>query len=438
MMNNLNRRDFIKSSSVVAGVTMAGSNPISSMISGIDDTIKIAVVGCGGRGTGAVVNAFNSGQRVKLVAMADAFRDNIDTSYNNLVKKYADKVDVPDSRKYVGFDAYKDAIREADVVILTTPPGFRPIHFEEVVKQGKHAFVEKPVAVDIPGIRKILELAKEARRKKLNVVVGFQRRFQNNYKEAIQRIHDGAIGDVVAGQVYWESGGVWVRPRKPNQTEMEYQVQNWYYFNWLCGDHIVEQHVHNIDVANWIKGKYPVTIQGTGSRAHRTGKEYGEIYDNFAVELTYDDGSVVYSGCRHFEGIHNRVDETFQATKGRAYLSAGNQAILWDSKGNEVYRHQSKGDPNPYAQEHVELFDAIAKGEHRFQDIDFAAYSTLTGIIGRIACYTGKVIKWDEAIQSNIDLSPATYAWDANPNVLPDENGLYPVAKPGIDTQLYI
>ncbi len=437
-MKNLNRRDFIKSSSVVAGVAVAGSNPVSAMISGVDDTIKIAVVGCGGRGTGAVVNAFNSGQNVKLVAMADAFRDNIDKSYDNLIKKYADKVDVPDSRKYVGFDAYKQAIRDADVVILTTPPGFRPIHFEEVVAQGKHAFIEKPVAVDIPGIRKILELSKEAKRKKLNVVVGFQRRFQNNYKEAIQRIHDGQIGDVVAGQVYWESGGVWVRPRKPDQTEMEYQMRNWYYFNWLCGDHIVEQHVHNIDVANWIKGKYPVVIQGTGSRAHRTGKDYGEIYDNFAVELTYDDGSVVYSQCRHFEGIHNRVDETFQATKGRTYLSAGNQAILWDANGKEIYRHQPKGDPNPYAQEHVELFDAIAKGEHRFQDIDFAAYSTLTGIIGRIACYTGKVIKWEEAMQSPITLSPDAYSWDANPPLVPDENGLYPVAKPGINTQLYI
>src|SRR5690606_5048717 len=343
-----------------------------------------------------------------------------------------------ESRKYVGFDAYKAAIRDADVVILTTPPGFRPLHFDEVVKQGKHAFMEKPVAVDIPGVRKVLELAQEAKRKKLNIVVGFQRRFQNNYKEAVQRIHDGVIGDVVAGQVYWGSGGVWVRPRKPNQTEMEYQMRNWYYFNWLCGDHIVEQHVHNIDIADWIKGIYPVTIQGTGSRAHRTGKEYGEIYDNFAVELAYDDGTVVYSQSRHFEGSHNRVDETFQATKGRAYLSAGNQAILWDLNGNEIYRHQPKGDPNPYAQEHVELFDAIAKGEHRFQDIDFSAYSTLTGIIGRIACYTGKVVKWEEAIQSNVDLSPAAYAWDAHPKVMPDEHGFYPVAKPGIDTHLYI
>jgi len=438
-MKNIHRRDFIKSSSLVAGLAVVGTSPaVSSVLSGVDDAIKIAVVGCGGRGTGAVVNAFNSGQHVKLVAMADAFADNIEKSYNNLIKKYADKVDVPDSRKYVGFEAYKQAIADADVVILTTPPGFRPQHFEEVVRQGKHAFMEKPVAVDVPGIRKILDLAKEAKRKKLNVVVGFQRRFQRNYREAIQRIHDGQIGDVVSGQVYWNSGGVWLRPRKPGQTEMEYQMHNWFYFNWLCGDHIVEQHVHNIDIANWIKGKYPVSIQGTGSRAHRTGKDHGEIYDNFAVELTYDDGTVVYSQCRHFEGITNRVDETFQATKGRIYLSAGNQAVLWDAQGNEIYRHQSKGDPNPYAQEHVELFDAIAKGEYRFSDIDFSAYSTLTGIIGRAACYTGKVIKWDEALQSTVDLSPEVYAWDANPKIMPDENGFYPVAKPGIDTHLYI
>ena len=231
------------------------------------------------------------------------------------------------------------------------------------------------------------------------MVVGLQRRYQTNYREAVKRVHEGAIGEVVSGQVYWNSGGVWVRPRKPGQTEMEYQMRNWYYFNWLCGDHIVEQHVHNIDIANWVKGKYPVSIQGTGSRAHRTGKEYGEIYDNFALELTYDDGAVVYSQCRHFEGISNRVDETFQATKGRMFVSANNQAILWDANGKEIYRHDSKGNPNPYQQEHTELFEAIAKGEYKFNDAEYGAYSSLTGIIGRIACYTGEVIKWDEADQ---------------------------------------
>lgn len=437
-MQNFKRREFIKAGSALAGTAMLSTMPVSGVFAAGSDVIKVALVGCGGRGTGATFDAFASGQNIKLVAMADAFQDNLESTYKTLKAKFGDKVDVPDSRKYVGFDGYKAAIQDADVVLLATPPGFRPMHFEEAVKAGKHVFMEKPIAVDIPGVRKVLAAAKEAKQKKLNVVVGLQRRYQTNYREAIKRIQDGAIGDVFAGQVYWNSGGVWVRPRKPEQTEMEYQMRNWFYFNWLCGDHIVEQHVHNIDIANWVKGKYPVSIQGTGSRAHRTGKDYGEIYDNFAVELTYDDGSVVYSQCRHFEGVANRVDETFQATKGRAYLSASNRAILWDAQGNEIYRHDPKGNPNAYQQEHKELFAAVANNEYVLDDTEHGAYSTLTGIIGRIACYTGKVIKWDEAITSEVDLSPEIYAWDALPKIVPDENGVYPYPIPGKNTEFYI
>lgn len=437
-MSELKRRDFIKSSSIIAGAAVASTASISSVFAAGSDVIKVALIGCGGRGTGAAFDAMESGQNIKIVALADAYQDAVDKAYDNLRKKYGDKIDVPDSRKYVGFDAYKAAIKDADVVLLTTPPGFRPTHFEEAVKAGKHIFMEKPVAVDIPGIRIVLAAAAEAKRKKLNVVVGLQRRYQTNYREVVDRIQDGMIGDVVSGQVYWNSGGVWVRPRKPNQSEMDYQMRNWYYFNWLCGDHIVEQHVHQLDVANWIKGKYPVSIQGVGSRAHRTGKEYGEIYDNFSIEMTYDDGSAIFSQCCHFEGAHNRVDETFQATKGRAYISAGNQAVLWDAKGNEIYRHVGKGDPNPYRQEHVELFDAISKGQYKFDNAEYGAYSTLTGIIGRIACYTGKSIKWSQAIESPISLMPATLAWDASPKVLPNADGEYPFAKPGLNIEQYI
>lgn len=438
MDNKILRRDFLKSSAVVAGGAVLGTSMVSNVYAQGNDVIKIALIGCGGRGTGAVFDAFASGQNIQLVAMADAFEDNLQNTYKTIKEKFGDKVDVPESRKYVGFEGYKAAIKDADVVILTTPPGFRPIHFEEAIKEGKHVFMEKPVAVDIPGIRKVLATAEEAKRKKLNVVVGLQRRYQTNYREAIKRIHDGAIGDVVSGQVYWNSGGVWVRPRKPGQTEMEYQMRNWYYFNWLCGDHIVEQHVHNIDIANWIKNKYPVSIQGTGSRAHRTGKEYGEIYDNFAIELTYDDGSVVYSQCRHFEGIHNRVDETFQGTKGRVYLSAGNQAVLWDANGKEIYRHNPRGNPNAYQQEHKELFEAIATGEYKYNDTEYSAYSTLTGIIGRIACYTGQVITWDKALESKVDLMPTQYAWNALPKIVPNADGSYPVAIPGHNTEDFI
>ncbi len=431
-MKSEQRRDFLKASALLAGGAMLSSIPLAGAYAAGSDVIRVAVIGCGGRGTGAAFDALATGANIKIVALADAFRDRLDECFKKLSDRHGDKLDVPEDRKFVGFDAYKQAIPLADVVILATSPGFRPIHFEEAVKQGKHVFMEKPVAVDVPGVRKVLAAAEEAKRKKLNVVVGLQRRYQLNYREAAKRIQDGVLGEVVAGQVYWNSGGVWVRPRKPGQTEMEYQMRNWYYFNWLCGDHIVEQHVHQIDVANWLKGAYPVSIQGTGSRAWRNGKDYGEIYDNHAVELTYADGSVIYSQSRHFEGTSNRVDETFQGTKGRIYLSAnGNKAVLYDLRGNVIYDHPGKGNANPYQHEHVELFDAISKGEYKFADAEYGAKSTLTGIIGRLATYSGQVIKWDEALASNVDLMPERFAWDALPKVLPDENGLYPYAIPG-------
>lgn len=425
------RREFLKASALVAGGVMMSGYSWAGTNSSVDDTIKIALIGCGDRGTGAAFQALSTKNNIKLVAMADAFQDRLDSSYKLLVEKFGAKIDVPKDRQFVGFDAYAKAIALADVVLLVTPPGFRPMHFEEAVKQGKHVFMEKPVAVDSPGIRKVLAAAEIAKQKKLNVVVGLQRRYQTNYRETLKRIEDGAIGDVVSGQVYWNSGGVWVNPRKPNQTEMEHQMRNWYYFNWLCGDHIVEQHVHNIDIANWVKNAYPVSIQGTGSRAWRTGKDYGEIYDNHAVELKYADGSVIYSQCRHFEGTSNRVDETFQGTKGKVYLSANNSGMLWDQNGKEIYNHDRKANANPYQTEHDELFAAIAKSEYKFWDAERAAKSCFTAIVGRYATYSGEVIKWDDALKAENSLFPAKLAWDALPKSLPDANGLYAIAMPG-------
>ncbi|RZL44783.1 MAG: Gfo/Idh/MocA family oxidoreductase [Pedobacter sp.] len=425
------RREFLKASALVAGGVMMSGYSWAGVNSSVDDTIKIALIGCGDRGTGAAFQALNTKFNLKLVAMADAFQDRLDNSYKLLSEKFAAKVDVPKERQFVGLDAYQKAIALADVVLLVTPPGFRPMHFEEAVKQGKHIFMEKPVAVDSPGIRKVLAAAEIAKQKKLNVVVGLQRRYQTNYRETLKRIQDGAIGDVVSGQVYWNSGGVWVKPRTASQTEMEYQMRNWYYFNWLCGDHIVEQHVHNIDIANWVKNAYPVSVQGTGSRAWRTGKDYGEIYDNHAVELTYADGSVIYSQCRHFEGTTNRVDESFQGTKGKVYLSANNSGILWDHQGKEIYNHDKKGNANPYQTEHDELFAAISKREYKFWDAERAAKSCFTAIIGRYATYSGEVIKWDDALKAENSLFPEKLAWDAMPKSLPDANGLYTVAMPG-------
>jgi predicted dehydrogenase len=271
------RRNFVKQTSMLAGGLMAA--PILSranFFSGSVDVIKVALIGCGGRGKGAAIQAMLSKQNVKLVALADAFRDRLDDAYNiftaddisewsGVKGNIKDKIDVPEERKFVGFDAYSKAIPLADVVILTTPPGFRPIHFAEAVKQNKHIFMEKPVATTPEGIRSVLENAQIAKQKKLNVVVGLQRHYQNSYRELFSR--KDMIGDITSAQAWWNNDGVWVKMREPGQTEMEYQMRNWYYFVWLCGDHINEQHIHNIDVINWFKGGHPVKAQGMGGKA---------------------------------------------------------------------------------------------------------------------------------------------------------------------------
>ena len=445
MTNETNRRDFLKASGLLTGGALLGSIPASASKIGyhfsVEDTIKVALIGCGGRGTGAAAQALATKQNIKIVAMADAFKDRLDEAYATLTEKpYKDwsgaevdvrkKVDVPDDHKFVGFDAYKQAIALADVVILATPPGFRPMHFEEAIRQGKHVFMEKPVATDAPGVRRVLAAAEEAKRKKLNVVVGLQRHYQPNYRQMIKRIHDGMLGDIVGGSVYWVSGGVWNRPRQANQTEMDYQMRNWYYFNWLCGDHINEQHIHNLDVANWVKRGYPVSAQGTGGRQVRTGKEFGEIFDHHTVDYTYADGTLINSQCRHYEGTHSIVDEKFVGTKGKVD-SFGQKSALLNYKGQPLYVHNGKADGNPYQIEHDELFAAIAKGEYKFADAENGAKSTMTAIMGRMATYSGKLVKWDEAMNSQIDLFPAKLAWDAMPKLLPGADGFYPVAVPG-------
>ena len=317
------RREFVKQSSLMAGGLMAA--PLVSnagYFNSVDDTIKVAVIGCGGRGTGAAMQALLTKQNVKLVAMADAFRDRLDECYKALTSEDNEegnvkaKVAVTEATKFVGFDGYLKAIPLADVIILTTPPGFRPIHFAEAIKQGKHVFMEKPVATDPAGVKKVLETAEIAKQKKLNVVVGLQRHYQNSYRELYKRAQDGMIGEITSGQVWWNNDGVWVKMREQGQTEMEYQMRNWYYFNWLCGDHINEQHIHNIDVMNWFKGAYPVKAQGMGGRQVRTGKEFGEIYDHHFVEFHYADGSIMNSQCRHIKGTYAIVDEMLVGTKG--------------------------------------------------------------------------------------------------------------------------
>lgn len=427
------RREFVKQTTLLAGGLLA--MPILSKanyFSGATGVIKIALIGCGGRGTGAATQALSTKENVELVAMADAFPDRLSNSFNDIKEALGDKanrVNVPESNKFIGFDAYKQAIALADVVILATPPGFRPIHFEEAVRQGKHVFMEKPVATDPAGIKKVLEAAAVAKTKKLNVVVGLQRRYQNSYRELYKRFQDGMIGDMLSAQVWWNQGALWVKPRKPEYTEMEYQMRNWYYFNWLCGDHIVEQHIHNIDVGNWFMGATPVTASGMGGRAVRTGKEYGEIFDHHFVEYRYANGVVMNSQCRHWKDAPSKVDEEIVGTKGRIYCD---KAQIVDHKGKVLYQFDKKKENNPYQTEHDELFAAIAKGEYKFADAERGAHTTLSAIIGRLATYSGQVIDWNVALNSGLDLHPKSYSFDAAPPVLPDASGNYAYAKPGI------
>ncbi|MDR8392540.1 Gfo/Idh/MocA family oxidoreductase [Aliifodinibius sp. S!AR15-10] len=432
--HKISRRDFVKtSSSLAAGGLLLGSLPVGAgAYAGGTATLKIALVGCGGRGTGAARQALSTGDGVQLVAMADAFRDRLDESFETLNKVFDDepeKLNVPEEHKFVGFDAYKNAIELADVVILATPPGFRPDHFEAAIQADKHVFMEKPLATDAPGVRKIMEAGKMADQKGLNVVVGLQRHYQNSYREVINRINDGAVGDIVSGQVYWNSDGVWVRERQPHQNEMEFQMRNWYYFTWLCGDHIMEQHIHNIDVANWFIGEYPESAQGMGGREVRTGSNHGQIFDHHFVEFTYPSGAVIASQCRHQPNTMSRVAEFFQGTKGTIDTS-GDRGILKSWDGETLYDHNADTDPNPYQQEHDELFAAIRNGDH-INDTEYGAKSTLTALMGRMATYSGEVINWEDALNSPKSLMPEKYGWEETPPVVPNEDGKYPVPVPG-------
>jgi predicted dehydrogenase len=427
------RRTFCKNTALAAGGILAMPLDISATAHVMgDDSIKIALIGCGGRGTGAVTQALSTKENVKLVAMADAFRDRLDDCFDIVSKKFGDsgKILVKEEDKHVGFEAYKAAIDKADVVLLTTTPGFRPIHFEYAVSKNKHIFMEKPVATDATGIRSVLATAAIAKEKKLNVVVGLQRHYQDSYLACLEHIREGSMGQIVSGQVYWNSAGVWVKERQPGQTEMEYQMRNWYYFTWLCGDHIVEQHIHNIDVANWFIGEFPIHAQGMGGREVRTGNKYGQIFDHHFVEFTYPSGAVISSQCRHQPGCVDNVSESFMGTKGKIFTDSTNKGIITGYDGRVLFEHKGENDPNPYQTEHDVLFANIREGKV-INDAEHAARTTMTAILGRMATYSGQLITFEDALQRGKSIMPETYGWDVLPKVVPDAEGNYPVAVPG-------
>jgi len=424
---NTSRRQFIQATSAaVAGGALASSLDISrAAYAGGDDQIKIALIGCGGRGGGATTQALSTKGNVKLVALADVFRDNLENKRKGFKTQFPDRVDVPDERCFVGFDAYQKLIdSDIDLVIIATPPGFRPIHFEAAVKAGKHIFMEKPLAVDAAGVRQVLATAKISKQKNLAVGVGLQRHHQNVYRETIARLKNGAIGDILLTRAYWNGTRPWFRPRRPGQTEMEYQMRNWYYFCWVCGDHIVEQHIHNLDVINWLKGGHPISANGLGGRQLRNRKDSGNIFDHHGVEFTYADGSTMLSQCRQMPGCWNQVTEFAHGTKGTAHI--GNGVI----DGQNPWRYRGPR-PNPYQVEHDDLFASIRAGKP-YNEAEYGAISTMTAIFGRMATYSGKVLSWDQAIGSEIQLRPEKYAFDATPPSVPDKDGNYSLPMPGV------
>ena len=431
-MKKESRRSFVKKTAAITSGAIASTMSIKSFANVNENKkLKLSVVGCGGRGSGAVVQALTADDNVELVSMADTFRDRIDSSLKGIKDHFGDskKIKIKEKNLFVGFDAYKKAIDLCDVVILTTPPGFRPHHFEYAVNNDKHIFMEKPVATDATGVRKVLEVARKAKDKKLNVVVGLQRHYENKYINLYNKVKSGDIGKIVSGQVYWNDGGVWTNKRKPNQTELEYQMRNWYYFTWICGDHILEQHIHNIDVANWFIGEYPSYAQGMGGREVRKGKDHGQIFDHHFVEFHYPSGAVVSSQCRHQKGTETRVDEVFQGSKGSIVLGKG-EIFNLNKELTYKYPRSWSDDPNPYQVEHDKLFQSIRNSEV-ISDTENAAKSTLSAIMGRMATYTGKKITWDQIMNSKENLVPDNLSWNSEAPALPDSNGNYKIPVPG-------
>jgi predicted dehydrogenase len=373
--------------------------------------IRVGLVGCGGRGTQAAQQAVECAPGMELVALGDMFRDRLDKSAAVLKLQLKDKYKVTEERCFTGFDAYKNVIASSDYVCFATPPGFRPQHFRAAVEAGKHCFIEKPVAVDGAGVRSIIETSEMAKRKGLGVVAGSQYRHMPAYIETIKRIHDGLIGDPLAMQVYFLTSMLWMYPRQASWSDLEWQLRNWYYFTWLSGDHIVEQHVHNMDTMNWTMNAHPVAAVAMGGRQARTDMAYGHIWDHFAVEFEFPNGARVSSYCRQNDGTFSRVADRVVGTKGVAELRGLGQPgrITGESK----WRYDGEF-PNPYVLEHKALVESVRAGKP-INEGKQVAESTLSAILGREAAYTGQEVKWDDVLNSKTVLGPESHSFGDAP-----------------------
>jgi predicted dehydrogenase len=428
---SVTRRSFLQAASSATGALALSALPNGRFVHAAgSDTLKTALIGCGGRGTGAANQNLNVNKGIKLVAMADIARDRLEKSLEILKKQHPDQVDVSQGNQFIGFDAYKEAIALADLVYITSPQGFHPYHLAEAVRQGKHVFVEKPLAVDAPGVRKVLAVSEEAKKKSLKIGVGLQRHHQPAYQECIKRLHGGAIGDITSMTCYWLGNARAGLERLPGEGELQYQLRNWYYFTWLSGDFMVDQHIHNLDIINWIKRGHPVRAQGMGGRQVRNDKRlHGQIFDHCFVEYEYADGTKLFSQCRQGQaGTHQQVSEHAVGTKGRADLNV--QSRLFRITGSNPWELRLKTGEDGHQLEHYPLIDAI-RNNKPYNELEAAAHSTMTAILGRMAVYSGKLVEWDEAINSKLQLMPETVSWDMKPPVEPDAEGNYPVAVPG-------
>jgi len=420
--HSASRRDFLKTATVAAGAVAATQLSLPTVHAAGSDQIKVGVIGCGGRGGGAVENVLDAAKGVTIHALGDVFQFQVDGTRGRItrfaqrdaIKDKGNSVDV-EGRCFSGLDAYKQVIDSgANYIILATSPGFRPIHLQAAVAAGKNIFTEKPVGVDGPGIRKVLDAYEEAKKKGLHIVAGTQRRHQQPYLETMKRIHDGVIGDIVGGQFYWNQGILWARDPKPGMSsDIAKQIWNWYNYTWLCGDHIVEQHVHNLDVMNWAIGTHPQSAVGMGYRT-RTDPRYGHIYDFFAIDYKFPKGVHTLSMCRQISNCANEVGEHLVGTKGMCHVNA------YSINGKRV---TSGRGTNAYVQEHTDLIESI-RSQKPINELKQVAESTLTAIMGRMSAYTGKEVSWEQALNSQEDTMPKDLSMDMS---LP----VTPVAIPG-------
>jgi predicted dehydrogenase len=420
------RRDFLAgAAAAAAGATIASLAP--NVHPAGSDILRIGLIGCGNRGTGAAEQALTADKNSKLVALGDMFADRLQSSLKQLQnnKNVGPRVEVKPDCCFTGFNAYKQVIPLVDVVLLTTPPHFRPLHFQAAVEAGKHIFAEKPVAVDAPGVRAVLKAAEEARQKKLTVVAGLCWRYHHGMRETVQRVHEGAIGDITALQCIYNTGGLWSVKREPKWTDIEWQLRNWLYFTWLSGDFNVEQHVHSLDKMAWVmRNEYPVRAVGSGGRQVRTDDLYGNIFDHHTVVYEYANGVKLFSACRQQVGCAQDVSDHVMGTKGTCHIDASaSQGSIASVPGDKpLWRSRKRKGDNMYQNEHDELFAAIRSGKP-INNGEWMAKSTLMAIMGRMATYTGQVISWDMALNSQEDLSPPAYEFGPLP--------VQPVARPG-------